>query len=88
MIRAAVEAAGFEDVRCLQEIHPVRFASVEQWHDWSWSCGLRGVWMQIPDSHRAAARAAVLSAVEECRDSDGALVEDFGVRFLIAHRPL
>lgn len=86
-LRRSVGAAGFTDVECRYEVHPVRFASVEQWHTWSWSIGLRGSWLQIPDDLRDTARAAVLDAVEARRRPDGSLVEDFGVHLVLARKP-
>jgi ubiquinone/menaquinone biosynthesis C-methylase UbiE len=86
-LRRTVGAAGFTDVECRHEVHPVRFASVEQWHTWSWSIGLRGSWLQIPEELRDAARTAVLDAVEARRRPDGSLVEDFGVHLVLARKP-
>jgi SAM-dependent methyltransferase len=85
-ICATVERAGFTEVRCLDEVHPVRFASVEQWLQWSWSCGLRGAWLEIPEDRRLAARDAVLAEVERRRDDAGDLVEDFAIRIVLARR--
>lgn len=85
-IRDTVRAAGFVDVECFEEIHPIRFADVDQWHTWSWSVGLRGTWLSIPEERRDQARAAVLSAVADLADADGSLTEEFAVRFVIARR--
>lgn len=85
--RTAVEGAGFVDVSVWEETHPIRFDSVEQWHTWSWSIGLRGSWLQIPEPDRARARDAVLDQVSRLRSVDGSLAEDFTVRFAIGTRP-
>jgi ubiquinone/menaquinone biosynthesis C-methylase UbiE len=80
-------AAGFVPVGSWQEIHPIRFESVDQWHTWSWSIGLRSAWLQIPEQQRPEATRVVLAAVADLRDADGALTEDFAVHYVIARRP-
>lgn len=86
-LRAHVGAAGFVDVQVETQTHAVRFASIEQWHTWSWSIGLRGTWLQIPEERRPAAVDAVLAEVEARRRPDGSLIEDFEVRYVLATSP-
>jgi SAM-dependent methyltransferase len=80
-------AAGLDPVGSWREIHPIRFESVDQWHAWSWSIGLRGTWLQIPERRRPEATRAVLAAVSDLRDADGAFTENFAVDYVIARRP-
>ena len=87
-LRAVVESAGFEDVQIGEEVHEVHFASLDQWHAWSWSIGLRGTWLQIPENVRPTAVDAVLAAVEATRRADGRLTEEFSVHYVLAHRPV
>lgn len=80
-------AAGLDPVGSWQENHPIRFASVDQWHTWSWSIGLRSTWLQIPEPQRAEATRAVLAAVGGLRNPDGTLTEDFAVHYVTARHP-
>lgn len=86
-IEDALVAAGLEPVGSWREVHPIRFASVDQWHAWSWSIGLRGAWLQIPEQQRPEATRVVLAAVGDLRDADGTLTEDFAVHYVLARRP-
>lgn len=80
-------AAGLDPVGSWHETHPIRFDSVDQWHAWSWSIGLRGSWLQIPERQRPEATRVVLAAVADLRQPDGSLTEDFAVHYVIARRP-
>jgi ubiquinone/menaquinone biosynthesis C-methylase UbiE len=85
-ISATLLEAGFHNVGCEQTTHDIRFASVEQWHTWSWSVGLRGTWLTIPAERRQIARAAILDEVRKLQDPDGGLVERFAVEYVTAQR--
>jgi ubiquinone/menaquinone biosynthesis C-methylase UbiE len=86
-IDRALEAAGLDPVGSWHETHPIHFDSVDQWHAWSWSIGLRGTWLQIPEHRRPEATRAVLAEVGDLRSGDGSLTEDFAVHYVIARRP-
>jgi O-methyltransferase/aklanonic acid methyltransferase len=86
-IEQELAAAGLDPVGTWHEIHPIRFESVDQWHAWSWSIGLRNAWLQIPDRQRAAATSVVLAEVGNLLDADGTLTEDFAVHYVLARRP-
>jgi hypothetical protein len=83
-IRQVVEAAGFSGVEVSEVNHDIRFESVEQWHAWSWSIGLRGVWAGMDEPVREQARAAVLDEVQRLAQADGSIVERFAVRYVRA----
>ena len=46
-IRRVLTAAGFDDVQVEEVSHDIGFESVDQWHEWTWSVGLRGFWMSM-----------------------------------------
>jgi O-methyltransferase/aklanonic acid methyltransferase len=83
-IRQVVEVAGFDGVEVSEVNHDIRFESVEQWHAWSWSIGLRGVWAGMDEPVREQARAAVLDEVQRLAQADGSIVERFAVRYVRA----
>ena len=85
-ITATLRGAGFDAVECVQASHDIQFTSIEQWHTWSWSVGLRGSWLSIPADRREAARAAVLDEVRRLQDAHGELVERFAVEYVTAQR--
>lgn len=84
-IHRSLESAGFREVRCEQVVHDITFESPDQWHTWSWSVGLRGVWLSIPEDMRPDARAAVMDRVRSLVD-DAGLVERFEVEYVTASR--
>ena len=86
-LHAAAARAGFADVDVRTDRHEIVFADPEQWRAWSWSCGLRGVWLSIPEPAREAAARDVLDAVRALTGRDGGLVEHFAVHYLTARRP-
>ncbi len=83
-IHRVLTAAGFHDVQVVEVSHDIRFESVDQWHEWTWSVGLRGFWVSMPDEVREQARAAVLSEVHKLAGPDGSVVERFSVRYVRA----
>lgn len=85
-ILETVGAAGFVDVQCIEEVHPIRFASVDQWHTWSWSVGLRGTWLTIPEDRRSHARETVLGHVARHAGSDGSITERFAIRIVLGRK--
>lgn len=52
----------------------------------SWSIGLRGTWLSIPEQIRPRARAAVLERVGRKTRGDGRLMERFAVEYVTAKR--
>jgi len=85
-ILETVGAAGFLDVQCFEEVHPIRFTDVDQWHAWSWSVGLRGTWLTIPEDRRSQAREAVLREVARHAGSDGRITERFAIRIVVGRK--
>lgn len=86
-VEGLLRDAGYDAVRTSRERLPVRFADKDQWHDWSWSVGLRAVWEGIPDDERADVRARAYDALEQTRDAEGRLGFDQDVRYTIGRRP-
>lgn len=78
--------AGYTDVRTLRTSFEVRFADATQWHDWSWSVGLRAVWEAIPDDIRGDVRDRAYAALEQTRDADGRMGFDQEVRYTLGRR--
>lgn len=86
-VEGLLRDAGYADVRTARVRLPVRFADKDQWHDWSWSVGLRAVWEAIPDDERDAVRKRAYDALEQTRDADGRMGFDQDVRYTIGRRP-
>lgn len=83
---ALVTDAGFVDTDTREVTFPVRYASPEHWHDWSWTVGMRALWLSVPESERPAVKAAVLETLAPLRAPDGSLVIDQTVRVTTARR--
>ena len=85
-VEGLLRDADYDTVRTSRERMRVRFADKDQWHDWSWSVGLRAVWEAIPTDERDAVRARAYDALEQTRDTDGRIGFDQDVRYTIGHR--
>lgn len=73
-------------MQCVDEVLPIRFTDADQWHTWSWSVGLRGSWLKIPEDRRSQARAAVLGAVARRASSDASITEHFAIRIAVGRK--
>jgi ubiquinone/menaquinone biosynthesis C-methylase UbiE len=85
-VEGLLRDAGYDSVRTSRVRLPVRFVDKDQWHDWSWSVGLRAVWEAMPADVREQVRARAYDALEQTRDADGRMGFDQDVRFTIGHR--
>ena len=85
-VEALLRDTGYDTVRTSRVRLPVRFADKDQWHDWSWSVGLRAVWEAIPADERESVRAEAYDALDQTRDADGRIGFDQDVRFTIGRR--
>jgi hypothetical protein len=79
--------AGYVDVRTVRRTMPVRFVDKDQWHDWTWSVGLRAVWEVIPEVERDAVRERAYTALDGTVDAGGRIGFDQDVRYTIGRRP-
>ena len=78
--------AGFRSVRTVTSVVTPRFEDCDQWFSWSMSVGQRRLWQAIPTSQFGEIKAKVLAAVDECRDEDGRIGFDEGVRYTVGER--
>ena len=85
-MEALFTGAWFAEVRTASITVPVRFDDGEQWHRWTWSQGQRRMWEFVPESERAAVRAAASERLEATRDADGRIGFDQGVRYTFGTR--
>jgi len=59
----------------------VRFNDVAQWERWTWSTGQRRMWEAVPIEDRPAVRALAAERLDACRDAQGHISFDQGVRY-------
>ncbi|MCW6003417.1 methyltransferase domain-containing protein [Micromonospora sp. CPCC 205371] len=79
---------GFSDVRFTEKAHRTVFARPEQFWDWLWSAGMRGMMESIPAQDHDDARAALTTLVaERLRSDDGTLGWATTIRLTTARRP-
>ncbi|MEH1128472.1 class I SAM-dependent methyltransferase [Micromonospora sp. CPCC 206061] len=79
---------GFSGVRFTEKAHRTVFARPEQFWDWLWSAGMRGMMESIPAQDRDDARAALTGLVaERLRSEDGTLGWTTTIRLTTARRP-
>ena len=85
-VEQLVSDAGFVDVRTVTGSISVRFASAEQWHDFTWSTGQRAMWLSVPEEERAAVRAEAERRLSSHGQADGSIVFDQPIRHTLARR--
>lgn len=83
---ALAEGAGFADVSTVEQVLPVRYDSLERWHDWTWTTGLRQFWLAVPEDERPAVKDAAFGALQHLQAADGSVVLDTTVRVTTGRR--
>lgn len=79
---------GFSDLRFTEMAHRTVFARPEQFWDWLWSAGMRGMMESIaPKDHDAVRTALTALVAERLRAADGTLGWTTSIRFTTARRP-
>ena len=76
-------SAGLTEIRTVTAVLPVRFADKDQWHRWTWSVGQRRMWEAVPEEERPAVRSAAYARLDQCRDDQGRIGFDQGLRFTV-----
>ena len=66
---------------------PVRFASLEQWHAFTWSTGQRMMWLSVPEDRRPEVLAQAQRRLAASAGPDGSIVFEQGIRHTLAVRP-
>jgi ubiquinone/menaquinone biosynthesis C-methylase UbiE len=80
-------AGGFGDLRFTEMAHRSLFASPEQFWDWLWSAGMRGMLEKMAPQDHELARAAVTGLVSaHLRAADGTLGWTTSIRLTTAQR--
>ncbi|MET8080836.1 methyltransferase domain-containing protein [Streptomyces sp. NPDC005303] len=83
-LTAALERAGFTDVKTTDE--PVRMTAISgaTWVDWSHTQGMRLLWQHLPEAEASALRTRLVTALDALRDGDGPVRIDVPVRYVTA----
>ena len=76
-------AAGLLDVRTVHLSLRTVLARPEQWQDFSWSHGQRGMWEAVAPEHRDKLLADALMLLEAARELDGTVVLQQDVRYTL-----
>lgn len=80
-VEGLLSEAGFDDVHTTSMEIAVRFDDEDHWHRWSLSTAQRGFWEMVPADKRDEVKAEAFRRLQNCRDSDGRIGFDQGVRF-------
>jgi len=86
-VETLLRAAGFEGIETHSTQLAVRFDDQDQWYGWSWSVGQRGMWERVPADELPAVRRQTYEQLQHCRDADGRIGFDQGVRYTLGRRP-
>lgn len=85
-VEALLRAAAFDDVETHTTTLAVRFVDEDQWYEWSWSVGQRGMWERVPAEERPQVRRQAYEKLQQCRDADGRIGFDQGIRYTLGRR--
>ena len=85
-VTALVRDAGFGDVTTTTTRLPVRFASREQWHEFSWSVGQRLMWEHVPEHERVDVRDRAYAELAAATADDGSVTLWQDVRVTVGRR--
>lgn len=83
---ALTTGAGLEDAHTAESPLAVAYDSLDTWHDWSWTVGLRALWLAVPEQQRPVVREAVFDVLQPLQAPDGSLVVQQTVRVTTARR--
>lgn len=86
-VEGLVSGAGFVAVRTDNLVLPVRFASADQWHTFSWSVGQRAMWLAVPEGQRPAVKEEAFRRFAGYAEPDGSATFGVGVRYTFGQRP-
>jgi ubiquinone/menaquinone biosynthesis C-methylase UbiE len=86
-VESLMVAAGFAEPRTVTMEVPVTFRDAEQWREWTFSHGMRGMWDAVPDDSRAEVLARAAGLLEQARDAGGPITLVQQVRYTLARRP-
>ena len=76
-------AAGLREVRTVHLALRTVLTRPEQWQDFSWSHGQRGMWEAVAPEHRDKLLADALTLLEAAREHDGTVVLQQDVRYTL-----
>jgi ubiquinone/menaquinone biosynthesis C-methylase UbiE len=83
---ARAEGAGLVDVRTVEDVDPVRYDSLDAWHDWSWTVGLRALWLAVPEDERPVVKEAIFETLAPEQTADGSVLLQQTVRVTTGRR--
>ncbi|UZJ26115.1 methyltransferase domain-containing protein [Rhodococcus antarcticus] len=82
-VEALFAEAGLTDVRTVHLALRTVLTGPEQWREFSWSHGQRGMWEAVPPEHHAALLADALELLQTAREPDGTVVLHQDVRYTL-----
>jgi ubiquinone/menaquinone biosynthesis C-methylase UbiE len=82
-----LRSAGFTNVRTVRDRISVRFISPEHWYQFSWSVGMRQMWLLVPESELAAVRMEAENRLKELAEADGSIIIYQEIRHTLGERP-
>ncbi|MFB7674499.1 class I SAM-dependent methyltransferase [Kitasatospora purpeofusca] len=79
--------AGFVDVEVVEEELPVTVTSGEQWVEFTYTTGMRGMWERIEESERREVVAEVSRRLDALRDENGIITVPVPIVYMRADAP-
>ena len=83
-VHALLGESGWSAPATVEREHVTRFASAEQWLDWSWSHGMRMFWERTPEQERPAVRTRAVQELAAMQERYGELSTRMQVRYTTA----
>ncbi|MFE2288820.1 class I SAM-dependent methyltransferase [Streptomyces sp. NPDC059443] len=86
-IEKTLTEAGFTDVEVIEEELPVVVKSGEQWVEFTYTTGMRGMWERIEDDERREVIAEVSRRLDTLRDENGLISVPVPIVYMRASAP-
>ncbi|MFJ6137725.1 class I SAM-dependent methyltransferase [Kitasatospora sp. NPDC092286] len=86
-IEKTLADAGFVDIEVVEEELPVVVTSGEQWVEFTYTTGMRGMWERIEESERRELIAEVSRRLDTLRDENGVISVPVPIVYIRANAP-
>ncbi|MBZ4322754.1 class I SAM-dependent methyltransferase [Streptomyces huiliensis] len=87
LARSQLAAAGFQDIKAVEESTLITAASAEHFLRWTWTHGMRALWERIPAAERRLAEEEIVAEARARSEAPDKLVLRVPILYLLAHRP-
>jgi hypothetical protein len=78
--------AGYHEIETVEISLPVTFKTPDEWYEFSWSKGQRGMWMRVPEHERSTLRSKAEELLMSHAHRDGSITFNQAIRHTLARK--